>query len=171
MVEAMANSKSNCVFPKGKLENRRSTLRRQGAAVVELAFVLPVMLLITFGTLEICEFIFLRQKIEIAAHEGARAAIRKESTAADVRDAVRVYLDARGVEYDSIADVVTVTPDPQLAPELTPVTVRLEIDISDNLRLASQFYQFIVGDTTVSEVAMYKEFSSNQLIDQEFSGN
>lgn len=175
MAIAVSHFKSNRGFPKLEPTNCSPchvvNQHRWGSAVIELAFVLPVMLLITFGTLETCEAIFLRQKVEIAAHEGARAAIRKEATVEDVRDAVGLYLDARGVKYDSLANIVTVTPDPQFAPELTPVTVRLEVDISDNLRLASQFYRFIVGDNTVAEVAMYKEFSSNQLIQQQQAGN
>ena len=148
--------------------NHRSVLSkrssRRGSAVVELAFILPILLLITFGTLEICESIFLRQKIEIAAQQGARVAVRKEATVEEVREAVGEYLDARGIQYDELANVVTVTPDPQLAPELTAVTIRVEVQVNDNLRMPSQLYSFIVGSGVVGEVAMFKEFSSSQLL-------
>ncbi|MFO0970473.1 MAG: TadE/TadG family type IV pilus assembly protein [Gemmataceae bacterium] len=56
---------------------RRSTTaeRRQGAALVEMAFVALVFLMLLFGILEYCRFLFFKQIMDNAAREGARYAV------------------------------------------------------------------------------------------------
>jgi Flp pilus assembly protein TadG len=49
--------------------------RRHGAALVETTAVVIVFLLLLFGVLEYCRFIFLRQLVDNAAREGARFAV------------------------------------------------------------------------------------------------
>lgn len=137
----------------------KSKLNRQGLEVVELAIVLPLMLLLTFGTLELCEGIFLRQKLEVAAHEGARIAIRKTATKQEIDDAVADYLDARGLVYDDIGTAVVSTPDPGVAAELTPITVQVTLSVDDNLRMPIPVYRFLVGRDVVGEVTMFKEYA------------
>ena len=132
---------------------------RRGTEVVELALVLPLLVLIVFSTLEICEQAFLLQKVKIAAQEGAVAAIRKTATTADVEIAVQNYLDARGVNYgDSISSAVSVSPDPTVADVLTPVTVTVTVPNDDNSRIGSQLYRYIGGENSVGTVTMQKEF-------------
>ena len=131
---------------------------RRAAACVEMAVVLPIMLLITLGTLEICEGIFLLQKVEIAAHEGARAAIRKTGTEEDVESAVGIYLDARGIQYDDISNIVTSEPRPELANELEPIRVTVTLPTAGNFRMPTQIYQFWTGSTVTADVVMFKEF-------------
>ena len=65
-------------------KTRGKNCQRRGTEVVELALVLPLILLIVFSTLEVCEHAFLLQKVKIAAQEGAVRAIAKESTLVDV---------------------------------------------------------------------------------------
>ncbi|MFO0924034.1 MAG: TadE family protein [Pirellulales bacterium] len=84
--------------------NRRRT--RKGVAAVELAFVLPVLLVLVFGTIEICQRIFLRQSLVIAAYEGARLGARRNTTNAQVIDRCNTILQQRNVRGGS----VTVTP-------------------------------------------------------------
>lgn len=142
-----------------KKSSGKKARQRSGTAVIELAIILPVIVLITFGTLEICDGIFLRQKIELAANEGTRVAIRKGSTVADVEAAVKKNLDARGVSYgDSISSAVTVTPDPTLAPTLTPISVRVSVETNSNLKLGLSLYQFFSGKEVSGEVSMFKEY-------------
>lgn len=131
---------------------------RKAAACVEMAIVLPVMFLITLGTLETCEGLFLLQKIEIAAHEGARAAIRKQATDDDVESAVGLYLDARGITYQNIRTVVTADPSPQLANELEPIRISVTIPTAGNFRMPTNFYRFWTGPSVSADVVMFKEF-------------
>ncbi|MDB2685955.1 pilus assembly protein [Mariniblastus sp.] len=144
-------------------KTRGGKCQRRGTEVVELALVLPVILLIVFSTLEICDHAFLLQKVKIAAQEGAVVAIRKTATVAEVEAAVQSYLDARGVDYgDSISGAVTVTPDPTTADTLTPVTVAVTVPNDENSRVGAQFIRYFAGESSTSTVTMFKEFKSSQ---------
>jgi Flp pilus assembly protein TadG len=143
-----------------KLTRRKS--RRHGVEVVEMAIVLPIIILITLGTLEICEGTFLRQKLELAAHAGSRIAIRKNATSSDVLAAVQTNLDARGVNYGGdIASAVTITPDPETAPTLTAISVLVRIDTDENLRMPISVYRFLAGRELTGEVSMFKEYAND----------
>lgn len=54
--------------------------RRSGIEVAELAFSLPVLIVITFGTLETCQLLFTKQSLAVAAYEAGRVAARPEGT-------------------------------------------------------------------------------------------
>ncbi len=79
---------------------------RFGVAAVELAVVLPVLLILIFGTIEICQRIFVRQSLVIAAYEGARLGARRNSTNAQVIARCNTILAQRRVA----GAAVTVTP-------------------------------------------------------------
>lgn len=73
-----------------KLENRRS-----GAALVEMAFVVIIFVMILFGILEYCRFIFFRQIVVNAGREGARYAVTHNLTSsvtAATEARVRTYM-------------------------------------------------------------------------------
>ena len=50
--------------------------KRLGAAIVEMAICLPVIVLLTYGTIELAGGLFLKQTLTSAAHEGALAGIK-----------------------------------------------------------------------------------------------
>ena len=139
---------------------RKQFNARNGIETVELAIVLPVLILITFGTLEVCEGIMLRQKVEIAAHEGARVAIRQKATIGQVEQAVADCLDARGIDYGDISTAVNATP-PNSVNTLEPVSVAVTINVDNNIRMPSTFYSYWTGNSITAEVIMLKEFGQN----------
>ena len=145
-----------------KTQNRRTRVckrNRRGTEVVELAIILPLLMLLTFATLETCENIFLIQKVKIAAHEGAVVAITKTGTLADVQDAVQGYLDARDIDYgDDISTAVTVSPDPTTAATLEPITVTVTVPTDENSHVGAHLYRFFGGTNAVGDVTMLKEF-------------
>ena len=124
---------------------------------MEMAIVLPIMFLITLGTLETCEGIFLIQKVKIAAFEGAAVAVLRGGSDEGVENAVSSYLDARGVKYENISSVVSMDPSPELANDLDPVRVTVTIPTSDNFRMPTSFYRFWTGGEVSAEVVMFKE--------------
>ena len=62
--------------------------RRRGAAVVEFAVCLPVILLIVLGSIEAASMLFLRQALIQSAYEGAKVAIRDNGSNADATTAI-----------------------------------------------------------------------------------
>lgn len=93
------------------LRNRRRRAGRPpggrlGAEIVELAFALPVMSVIVFGTLETCELMFLKQSLSVASYEAGRVAARPGSTTAEVETRFQQIMTSRRVNNATI----TVTP-------------------------------------------------------------
>src|SRR5262249_51806505 len=65
--------------------------RRRGVVTLELLFTLPVLLLVTFGTIEFSLVLAARSDLQLASREGARVASLGGS-AADVEKAVKQFL-------------------------------------------------------------------------------
>ena len=80
---------------------RRRRRSDSGAELIELAIVLPILLIVVAG---IVDFGFLFQRYEAvtnAAREGARLASLPHYTDADVQERVRQYLDSSGLDRDA----------------------------------------------------------------------
>jgi Flp pilus assembly protein TadG len=75
----------------------RTDRRRAGAAVLELALTLGVLLTLTFGSVEFGHFFYLKNTMQGAAREGARAAIPPATSNTDVTAAVNASLVAAGL--------------------------------------------------------------------------
>ncbi len=70
--------------------------RRQAVAAVELAVCLPLMVIFTFSSIEMCSAIYLRQTLTIAAYEGARVACHPQGmTAMRTLQAERILTERR----------------------------------------------------------------------------
>lgn len=67
--------------------------RRRGAASVELAVCLPVILLIVFGAIETCSIVFLQQNLQLIAYEAARVAASPYHDTQDGRTAGLQIMD------------------------------------------------------------------------------
>lgn len=105
--------------------NQKSTFarrgsNRKGAAVVEFAVCLPVILLIVLGSIEGASMLFLRQTLVQASYEGAKVAIRTgdKSLAETAVNQVANGRRVQGLRFDTTptdlasaqpGDVVTIT--------------------------------------------------------------
>lgn len=91
----------------------RSALRiakrseRRGAAAIETALLLPVLILLAFGSIELSNMVFLRQSLSIAAYEGARIATKPGATAEQANTRVREVLNARGITSYTVSYTTT----------------------------------------------------------------
>lgn len=89
---------------RSRVKNRIARVKpRRGAAAVEFAVCLPVVLLIVFGSIQAASMLFLRQATIQAAYEGVKVAIRDRGTDDKVREAAQAVLDGRqltGVNID-----------------------------------------------------------------------
>lgn len=109
-------------------ERRRSYRSNDGAAAVEFALVLSVLLLILLGILDFGRLLYVQQTIKAASREGARArVVTVGSDTAAVRNAraIAVATDsagpARAMSMTSLAaDPPALTFDPSVTPPATP---------------------------------------------------
>ncbi len=91
--------------------------------------VLPVLLITVFGTIEVCQRIFLRQSAVIAAYEGARLCARGIATNEKVKERCNALLNNRGIKNSTVA----VTPSDILtAKSGTELRIRVEVPWADN---------------------------------------
>lgn len=70
---------------------------RRGSAVLEMSLVLFLLLNLTFGTIEFGHFFYVKNTLQGAAREGARASIPPGATNTDVTTAVNNALTAAGL--------------------------------------------------------------------------
>lgn len=123
--------------------NRRSDKPRQGAALVETAICLPVMLLLTFGAIEASNAIVLKQTLTEISCETARFATSQGTTKDDALQRANEIVAARGlndVVIDISPDVTATTPSG------TPVTVTVSAAATSN-SIGPQWY---FKDSTMS---------------------
>lgn len=81
---------------------------RRGAASVELAVCLPVIILIVFGAIETCSIVFLQQNLQLIAYEAARVAASPYHDAQDGRTAGRLVMD----QFELHGGTVTIETSP-----------------------------------------------------------
>lgn len=110
------------------LAHRSRRTRQRAQAIVELAFVLPVLLLILMGIIEFGRIFMAQQTITNAAREGARLGILPTSTVSDVEGIVSTYMNTAGLNGTSTVTVANVGPtvEPGAA---TSVTVQYQLPI------------------------------------------
>ena len=130
---------------------RRDDSDRRGAAAVEFAVCLPVIILLVMGSIEASSFIFLKESLGVAAYEGAREAIRNGSVSADADSRARSILTARQVQGFQISFPGN---DPTTARRGDEIIVQVTAPAAINSPLAGQF----VADRLLSSrVVMVKE--------------
>jgi Flp pilus assembly protein TadG len=130
---------------------RRHQRCRRGAALVELAVCLPVMVLITFGTIEAANAIFLRQALTEAANEGARTVTAGGGTESDARKRIKQILEAQDIEKAEIAFSPSVN---NSTPAGTPVRVTVSAPSSANSVGVEWYFQ---GATLKGSVVMVRQ--------------
>ena len=81
---------------------------RRGVAAVEFALVLPVIVLLLLGSLEMGRAVMVRHVMEETARAGCRVAVFENGTKQDVLDIVETAMTAANL-YDY---TVTIDPDP-----------------------------------------------------------
>ena len=86
---------------------------RCGAAMVEMALVLPLFLMLILGIIEFGRAMMVANLVTNAAREGARMAVLDGSTNTEVNNAVESFLQGaigQGVSAADIDVTITVTP-------------------------------------------------------------
>jgi Flp pilus assembly protein TadG len=124
---------------------------RRGAAAVELAVCLPVIVLLVLGAIEGASLLFARQAMVECAYEAAVVAIRDNATNAQAIDAADSVIKSRRLTG------LTLTFEPSnvnTTPRGTPVRVTASVPAGSHRLINSRF----AGVTTIRAVAvMIKE--------------
>ena len=98
----------NAIFRPRKKMGRSLTLRpRQGSAMIELAFVLPVFLTLVFGILEIGRIVMVSQLVTEASRVACRLAVLTGVTATDVASEATTFLTAGGIATSAVTVTIT----------------------------------------------------------------
>lgn len=87
--------------------------KRRGAALVEMAIVLPLFFMIVLGIIEFGRAMMVSNMVTNAAREGARLAILDGTTNSDVNSAITDFLTASlGVSAANVNVTINCTPAP-----------------------------------------------------------
>ena len=112
--------------------------RRRGLAATETAVMLPVLVIIVFGAIELANGVYLQQTLSVAAYEGARELSRPGATREDAEQRIAAVLLAREVDDYDVDVYPTVTP---ATPRGTEVTVSITAPASEYSVGPVRFFQ------------------------------
>ena len=111
--------------------NRNSRHRRSsGAAVLDMALVLPILLALAFGTVEFGYYFYVKHNVQAAAREGARAGIVPSATNQNVTDAVLASMQAAGFNSTQYTVAITDTATPAVAINVATVTAGTAVKVT-----------------------------------------
>lgn len=145
----MNNSKFKPVAKRKRQCN--SGRNREGAAVVEFAVCLPLIVLIMLGSIEAANMLFLRQALVQASYEGAKAAIRLDSTNADVEAVANLVAEGRRLEGFTVE---TIPADVSAVPQGEFIRVRTSAPVKSNSFISGTVIRNLNLD---AEAVMVKE--------------
>jgi Flp pilus assembly protein TadG len=104
----------------------------RGAAAVEFAILLPLLVMLLFGIIEFSILFNRQQGLHAAAREGARYASLPTNTKDEIEDRVRDSLVGVLNDADRVAASITVTPNAtrpcDIVPAGTAVVVTVEVE-------------------------------------------
>ncbi len=104
----MRQPPAHVVGPLHPSEHRARPVRSRGVSIVEMALVLPILLMLSFGIVDYGYYFYVKSTIQGAAQSGARAAIVSGATNANVTSAVSTVMTAAGLQSSGY----TVTTNP-----------------------------------------------------------
>lgn len=133
--------------------NWKSKTNRRGTSAVEFAMIAPLMMLFTFGLIEIGRVMLVKQTATHASREAARVAVRPTADYQDVIDRATEELTVLGIE-----DAATVELEPSSLQDAAPgtsVTVRVLVDAA-SVSWVSSYFDFAFSQI-VAESSMRRE--------------
>ena len=128
---------------------------REGATAVEFAFIVPVVILLICGSIELGRTVMVQHILEEAARAGCRVATLESGTKQDVRDVVDEVMSGSSVSTYT----VSMNPDPPLnMSRFDPVTVWVSTNYSDVSWIS---FRFMTGKSMTGTCVMAAEEEIN----------
>ena len=134
------------------MKNRRLKKQRRGAATVEFALIVPVMLTFTFGLIEMSRISMVKEGVVQASREGARVGVRPNATIDEVNQRINEELSILGLTSATVE--VTPTVLDQALPG-DDIRVRITIPIGE-VSYVPGFFSFDNLDI-IAETVMRRE--------------
>lgn len=132
---------------------RPNSRRRKGIATAECALCLPILFLITLGTIEVCSAIFLKEAVTIAAYEGARVGIARRGTDNSAESRIEEFLTERGISFTD-ESITFSDPGFDTADTLQHVTTTVTVPCNGNTFTG----WFFPGRVITAQVTLRKEY-------------
>jgi Flp pilus assembly protein TadG len=130
---------------------RRLRQARLGAHIVEMALVLPILIMVVFGIIEFARANQIRQAVKQAAYEGARVGITMDASVANVQTQANSVLSSVGIT----GSTVTVSPNP-----LTSTTAFVTVTVSASATANGWFMKYFTpGQAITAAVTLESENS------------
>lgn len=118
-------------------KNIRGILR-DGAAIVEVALTLPILVLICLATIDTCRVLYVRQSAKLAAFECARVGIVPGVTRAQLDQLCKAFMANRSISQATLSlsttELSTLTKGDLL-------TVKVSVPANSNALSSSWFYR------------------------------
>lgn len=105
--------------------------RRRGAAMVELALMLPLFVLLIFAQIEASRLSMVAQNLTVAAREGCRVAVIEGKTQSDVNARVNGILAAAGLSGVTMVQTPPDCTTARLGGTTTTVQIMLSVPLSN----------------------------------------
>jgi len=132
-------------------QTRRIRQTRRGAHIVEMALVLPILIMVVFGIIEFARANQIRQAVKQAAYEGARVGITMDASVANVQTQANSVLSSVGIT----GSTVTVSPNP-----LTSATAFVTVTVSASATANGWFMKYFTpGQAITAAVTLESENS------------
>ena len=122
----------------------------KGAAVVELAVVLPLLLTIVFGIIEFGWVFMVRDTLVNASREGCRVAVLQGSTQQDIQDRVATSMSGAGLSTFTVQITSSTATNPN-------ETVKVLIPYGDVSLLGGYFFGGSTDFNLTATTIMRKE--------------
>lgn len=137
-----------------RLRARRPLASERGSQLVELALVLPVMLLVLAGIVDMGFLFKDYQVVTNAAREGARMAALPGWTTEQVTGRVNSYLAAGGIEGTATTTVTTVTMVTDQATGRSIGGTRVTVALPHTYMILGPISQLIQGASVANTVTL-----------------
>ena len=142
---------------KNRWRLRRGTRLRRAVAAVETAIMMPVMVLLAFGSIELSNMVFMRQSLSIAAYEGVRVLTKPGGTEAQANARIQEVLTSRNVASYTV-QYLTTAAAPISVTAVTPRGTMLTVSIqSTNGGSAYGPLQLFTGRTIRCQTTMVRQ--------------
>ncbi len=129
--------------------HHKHVIQRRGAAVVEFAIVLPILLFCFSTMVEITRILLLQNSADTAAYEGARCSMVPGAKPVEATAAANSLLRAAGLK----GCIVKVSPD-SITEETALIIVSVEVPVAKNAWITPFWF---LPDSITSQVALVCE--------------